>query len=306
MKKMVQVKKIMAVLISAVMFAAAFTGCGKKNEIDPVKTVQAVMDAELKGNFDEYVKLSGEDTADLQERYDEVIDELVSVLTDEYESFAAEDIEQDALKEVAKDMLASAKYEVQEAEKDENGNYTVNVAIYPSDLIEKAIQAAVKTILENPESESGDLIIDAFHTGLEDQTYGEAVICPVRLILDDDDQYEVNQDDLEAIGSKLYTLPEELVVATGKDYGNVYLNWMKEDWENASDEEKTNCCLAVLQKMIGLSDEDMAVADTSDPVLQEGIQMMMIGISDIYDSELNMSVGDFTEYMMSLGMDFTE
>ncbi|WP_251388019.1 hypothetical protein [Mediterraneibacter agrestimuris] len=312
MKKMIRVKRIMAVLTGAVLFAAAFTGCSKKAEIDPVKVMQAVMDAELKGDVDEYVKLSGEEKEDVLEEYDELLDDFAEGLAQEFEAVGAIIADQNELKDLAKKMLASAKYEVRDAEKDEDDNYTVNIAIYPSDLIGATMQTAVKMILENPEggadfgTELGNLIIDAFNEGIEKQTYGEEVVYPVRLIHDEDYQYEPDRGDLEAIGSGLYTIPEELVVASGKDYGNTYLNWLKEDWQTASDDEKMNCCLAMMQKMFGFSDEQMAMIDKADPALQEGTQMMMVGIEEMYDGGLNLSVGDFTEYMMSLGMDFTE
>lgn len=307
-----QVKKVIAVLSSVILVAAGFAGCGKKAEIDPVKVMQAVMDAELKGDVDEYVKLSGEEKEDVLEEYDELLDSFAEGLAQEFESVGAAILDQNELKDLAKKMLASAKYEVRDAEKDEDDNYTVNIAVYPSDLIGTTIQTAVKMTLENPAdsadfgTELGNLIMDAFNEGIENQTYGEAELYPVRLIHDEDYQYEPDRDDLEAIGSALYTIPEELVVASGKDYGNTYLNWMKEDWQAASDGEKANCCMAMMQKMFGFSDEQMAAINTTDPVLQEGVQMMMVGIEEMYDGGLNLSVGDFTEYMMSLGMDFTE
>lgn len=311
MKKSRQVKRVMAVLISVIMIAAAFTGCSKKPEIDPVRVMQAVMDAELKGEVDEYVKLSGEDKEEVLETYDELLDGFASELAQEFESVGAT-MDQAELKDLAKKMLASAKYEVQDAEKDEDDNYKVNIAVYPSDLINTTMQNAMKMILENPESgadfgtELGNLIIDAYNKGIENQTYGEAEVFPVRLTHDEDYQYEPVREDLEAIGEALYTIPEELVVASGKDYGNTYLNWLKEDWQAASDDERMKCCMEMMKKMFGFSDEDIAAVDTSDPVFQEGIQMMMVGIEEIYDSGLNMSVGDFTEYMMSMGMNFAE
>lgn len=312
MKKMKQVKKIAAVLMSVILVAAGFTGCGKKAEIDPVKVMQAVMDAELKGDVDEYVRLSGEEKEEVLEEYDELLDRFAEELAQEFESFGATVSDQDELKDLAGKMLASSKYEVRDAQKDEDDNYTVNIAVYPSDLIGTTLQTAVKMTLENPsdgmdfDTELGDLIMDAFTEGIENQTYGEAELYSVRLIHDEDYQYEADRDDLETIGSALYAIPEELVVASGKDYGNTYLNWMKEDWQAASDDEKANCCMAMMQKMFGFTDEQMATADTTDPALQEGIQMMVAGIEEMYNGGLNLSVGDFTEYMMSLGMDFTE
>lgn len=311
MKKVRKMKRIMVVLMSVFMIAAVFAGCGKKPEIDPVRVIQAVMDAELKGDVDEYVKLSGEEKEDVLAIYDEAVEGLADELATEFEILGAAPAE-DELKELAKKMLASAKYEVQDAEKDEDDNYTVNVAVYPSDLIRTTIQTAFKKMMENPgsianlEAEFGSLMMDAYNEGIENQTYGGAEIYTVRLTHDDDYQYSPNEEDLVALGSALYAFPEELVVGSGKDYGNIYLNWMKEDWQAATDDEKVNCCLEMVRTIFGFTEEEMAMVDKSDPTLQEGVQMMMDGIEEVYDSGLNMSVGDFTEYMMSMGMDFAE
>lgn len=312
MKKAGKVKWITAVMMSVFMIAVVFAGCGKKPEIDPVKAMQAVMDAELKGDVDEYVKLSGAEKEDVLEAYDEVVGGLANELAAEFESLGAV-TDQNELKDLAKKMLASAKYEVQDAEKDENDNYIVNIAVYPSDLINTTVQTVFKKMFENPENisdfvnaEFGSLMMDAYNEGIENQTYGEAEIYTVRLTHDEDYQYVANEDDLEAIGFALYAIPEELVVGSGKDYGNTYLNWMKEEWQAASDEERVNCCLEMVRTIFGFTEEEMAMVDKSDPTLQEGVQMMMSGIEEMYDGGLNMSVGDFTEYMMSMGMNFTE
>lgn len=308
MKRARKVKQIMVVLMSVFMIAAVFAGCGKKPEIDPVRVIQAVMDAELKGDVDEYVELSGEEKEDVLAIYDEAVEGLTNELAAEFEILGVAP-DEDELKELAKKMLASAKYEVQDAEKDEDDNYTVNVAVYPSDLIRTTIQTAFKKMMENPESianleaEFASLMMDAYNEGIENQTYGEAEIYTVRLTHDNDYQYSPNEEDLVALGSALYAIPEELVVGSGKDYGNTYLNWMKEDWQAATDDEKVNCCLEMVRTIFGFTEEEMAMVDKSDPTLQEGIQMMMVGIEEVYDGGLNMSVGDFTEYMMSMGMD---
>lgn len=311
MRKVQLVKKMMAVFASVVLLVGTFTGCARKPQIDPVQVMQAVMDAELKGEVDEYVKLSGEAKEDVLKKYDELLEEFATGIAQELEAVGTT-IDQAELKDLSKRMLASAKYEVQDAKKDEDDNYTVNVAVYPSDLIGKSLESTVALILEkagNGEAidiDPGSLVMEAYNKGLENQTYGEAEIYTVRLTHDEDYRYTPVREDLEAIGSALYTIPEELVIASGKDYGNPYLNWMKEDWEAASMEEKIKCCLAMVQKMFGFSDEEMAMVDTADPALQEGAQMMMEGIQEMYDGGFNLSVGDFTEFMMSMGMDFTQ
>ena len=79
-------------------------------------------------------------------------------------------------------------------------------------------------------------------------------------------------------------------------------NTLKEDWNAASDTEKVNCCMVIVQKVGGLSDDEMSWIDPSDPTIQEAIEQMKTGVQMMYDNGVNMSIGDFTEYMMSMGL----
>ncbi len=304
---MKKTKKAVAICLTMFLFALMFTGCVGKAKIDPVKTVKAIMDAELKGELDEYVKLSGEKKEDVSKEYEKVLDSFAMGLAEELKVMGGSAVNLDEAKELSKKMLASAKYEVQDAEKDDDDNYTVNVAVYPSNLVENAMQSMVKKIIEEPLKDTGEIstiMMESFDEAVANQSYGEAKVLPVHLTHDEDYRYEVAEEDLEALGNELFELPEELTIASGKDYGNVYLNWLKEDWEAASDDEKAKCCLAIIQKIGGFTDADMAYINPSDATVQMGVQQMKEGIQEMYEEGINMSIGDFTEYMMSLGLTF--
>lgn len=298
---MKKLKRIMTLLLSVIMVAAVLGGCGGRPKIDPVKTIQAMMDAALKGEVSEYAKISGESEEDLKAEYEELLNMLSEGMEAELSMFGATDLD---TKPLAEEMIRSVKYEVADATEDKDGNYLVNVLVYPSDFMELALQETIKNAIavENAD-QIGEVVIQAFGTALDQQTFGEPETYQVRILYNEEEKnYEVSDEDMQVIGETFFAIPEELTVATGKDYGNVYLNWLKEDWNAASDEEKTNCCLKILQKAGGFSDEEMSWIDMSEPVIQQSIQQMKDGIQMIYDNGVNMSVGDFTEYMMSMGL----
>lgn len=60
--------------------------------------------------------------------------------------------------------------------------------------------------------------------------------------------------------------------------------------------------MVIVQKVGGLSDDEMSWIDPSDPTIQEAIEQMKTGVQMMYDNGVNMSIGDFTEYMMSMGL----
>jgi hypothetical protein len=294
-------KKIMGMVLSVLMIAAMVIGCGGKPKIDPVKTVQSMMDAALKGEVTEYAKITGESEEDLKEDYEELLDMLSTQIDAELSVFGMTGLDTRAL---AEKMISSVKYDVKDATEDKDGNYTVNVLVYPSDFVELAIQETMKGAMATGSLDQlGEVVMKAYESALSNQTFGEPESFPVRIMYDEESkQYEVEEEDMTAIGARFFALPEELSIASGKDYGNQYLNWLKEDWTAADDAEKANCCMAIMQKVGGFSDEEMSWIDASDPSIQQSIGQMKDGINMIYDNGVNMSIGDFTEYMMSMGL----
>ena len=101
------------------------------------------------------------------------------------------------------------------------------------------------------------------------------------------------------IGQDMDVEMEELLTQmytpSGTVYDNPYLNWTSEEWNAASDEEKTQCCLAMVQEIQGLSDEDIAALDVNDPSIQNGIQQIKDGLDISFSSGMNVSIGDYLE-----------
>lgn len=294
-------KKIMGIVVSVLLIATMLIGCVGRPKIDPVKTIQAMMDATLKGDVAEYAKITGESEEDLKEEYEELLDMLSTQIDAELSALSMTGLDTRGL---AEKMISSVKYEVKDATEDKEGNYTVNVLVYPSDFMELALQETVKGAMATPSQDQlGEVVMNAYENAISNQTFGEPESFPVRIMYDEEaKQYEVNEDDMTAVGNRFFAMPEELSIASGKDYGNQYLNWLKEDWNAASDAEKANCCIAIVQKVGGFSDEEMSWIDISDPAIQESIELMKTGVQTVYDNGVNMSIGDFTEYMMSMGL----
>ena len=71
------------------------------------------------------------------------------------------------------------------------------------------------------------------------------------------------------------------------------MNWTKTEWEAASEEERTQCCLALVQEMQGLTDEEMAMIDLNDETIQQGIQQMKDGLDLSFENGMNVSIGDY-------------
>jgi hypothetical protein len=118
---------LVTLLLTAVMvFAAA---CQEKESPAQGASgyVEAFMDMICKGEFDNYMKYSGETKEQAQKEYDAMTDAMMSTLG---ESGASEDV-QKRFVEIYKKLLAKSKYTVGEAEEQEDGTFKVDVSIEP-------------------------------------------------------------------------------------------------------------------------------------------------------------------------------
>lgn len=293
-------KSRLALALAVMFLIPVLAGCGRK-ELDGVKAVEAYLKAQTKGEFEDYAKLTGTDEKELKEEYEKTLNEMTGIF-EEIEIFNVDF--GDNFREEIKNILATVKYDVVSSKKDEDDNYVVDVDVYPSDifgLMFGKVMDAAKTAEDT--TELGDMMLQAFHDAAEEQSYGDAERCQIHIIYNEDaKQYEISQEDTEELAMHFFDLEgamENIMGPSGTVYDNPYFNWTVTEWNAAPEEEKTQCCLAIIQDAWGLSDEDMAVIDINDPQIQEAIQQMKDGIDISYSGGAQMSIGDYVELMKS-------
>ncbi len=296
---MKKTKRILAAVLTIVLFASMLSGCGKK-ELDAAKAVDAYLRAGTKGEFDDYAEMVGEDKEELKKEYDERLDKATAMF-DEIKSLGV-DLGDDFIGEV-KNLLASVKYEVVGAQKEGDG-YLVDVDVSPSDAMNLFIKNVLQAAKDANDLDAiGDALVQALRDAIAQQSYGEAKRYQVHLDYNKDEKmYEINESDIADLSADFFDLDvdiEELLsqmyTPSGTVYDNPYLNWTMEDWNAASEDEKTQCCLAMVQEMQGLSDEDMAALDVNDASVQAAIQQIKDGVDLSYKSGMDISIGDYVE-----------
>ncbi len=299
--------RVCAVLCAVILMLTVGTaGCSKKAEIDPEQVTDAVMKLALQGDVEDYVALSGEDAAEVEKEYNEMLKEF----SEEFVELGFSSEFSENYVEMAKKMLASGKYEILDSLKDEEDNYTVDIAVYPSDLftltmdkvIEKALASSGTVDMDSTWEFAETAFLEAVDEAVEEQTYGEAQTFQFHLIHDEEYVYSYDPEEITQITQIMFAVPDTLMQGSGTDYGNDYLNWTSADWNAASEEEKTMCCLAIVQKISGFTDEQIAMIDPADPEIQEGIDQMKSGLDMVFSSGFNLSVGDYTTFLMDAGM----
>ncbi len=290
-------KRSLALVLAVVLLMPVLAGCGRR-ELDGVKAVEAYLKAQTKGEFGDYAELTGTDEQELKDAYEESLDDVMSIF-EEVDLFKVDF--GDNVKEEVKKILGSVKYEVISSEKDGDDDYVVDVDVYPSDVFGLAFGKLIEASrTAGGDTEMvGDLMIQAFSDAVAEQSYGEAVRCQIHINYDEaSKQYSINETDAQDLAENFFDLEgalENLFAPSGTVYDNPYFNWTVTEWNGASEEEKAQCCLAILQTLQGLSDEDIAGLDLNDPNVQTAIEQMKDAVDLTYSGGTQISIGDYVE-----------
>ena len=281
-----QLKTILCLMLAVMMFS----GCINKPSVDPEAAVSFFLKAALNGEFEEYAELIGEEENDIRKIYNDNIRlvqkelRVTKLLGMEPEAGFEDEIKQ---------LLGSAKYEVKESKEDEEHNYIVSVDIFPSNAKTIYYNKIYEMILGGDTRSIDEIAKEALNTAITEQQYAEKVEVQVRVQKDEDKMYQLNPEDLQHLIEGLIPYPELLFYPSGTDYGNAYYNWSMTEWQAASDEEKTNCAVTIIQKVNGFSDSQMKYLDRNNASIQESIAQIIAGINQCYESKMNIKVGDY-------------
>ena len=252
----------------------------------------------MTGDVEDYSKLNGESQEDLEKQYEEILDSFKENMSGG--SVFVEDSAEQYVNS-SKKMLSSTKYEVGQAKKDEDGNYHVEVKVYPSDVLNVFMAKCVESLTSTGlDAESGSVMAEAMDKAVDEQSFGEAVSYQMRVNKGTDGQYALDMNDVQPV---VYGMFEEMndIFDSSKVYENPYFNWKKADWEGTSEEERTQCCLAMLQYMLELTDEEMEIVNQNIEEIQDEIGNMKEGIDLGYSRNVDFSIGSYLEVIMSMG-----
>ncbi len=214
-------KKIMAVLMAALMFAGISTGCGKK--FDAKAYMQEYLNASYKQQFTEFCKLSEQTEDEAKKVYEENIDKVTEEMMNvEGQEFSDELVEK--YQNLVQTMFSSAKYNVVSAEEDKDGNFVAKVEVEPllvlDDFEEKVTEASEEYLTDLTEKllageEQPDeatiyedimtIVYDILNEKLSAPEYGEKETVEVQ-ISKKDNVYTPEMEDLENLDKVVFNM----------------------------------------------------------------------------------------------------
>lgn len=210
--------KYLSVLMALGLLSAAAAGCGEKKEsFDAAAYTQAYLDARIKGNTEEYAKLSGESPEDLAALFDEKVQSLVTLSIGENSNEPGSQLLPPQLSQdyaaMWKDVLQHTKYKAVEAKKD-GDSYAVtieteymNLNTPVNDLLTEKL---TEYYAESPDAQTNasetylQLMLESYQEVLQEPAYEEPAKTTVTLSQDDKKVWTVSDEDLQTVQDGLF------------------------------------------------------------------------------------------------------
>ena len=152
-------KRLAAVLAGAVILSA--TACSGAEDFDATGYVQGVLDAQYQGEFAAHAEDVGESEEDVRNEIESSNLETAQTALAQSGMTATEEEIQEYV-DLIEEGYKKIEYEVQEAVKDDNDNYTVDVVVTPVgilDSLEEIFTAKLQEAVNNGVDESGYMAV---------------------------------------------------------------------------------------------------------------------------------------------------
>ncbi len=204
---------ILFLLFLAVSFA--LTGCGQN--FDASRYVQACLDANTHGEFNDYAEITKISVEDARKQYDNLLDQEIAA----FDEYNLSNEKKEKFRTLFEKMYKSFKYEVGEATKKKDGSYSVPVTTYKMlafqnlaedmttfimDYYQDAI-AAGKSPSENEAFEvATDFMYDYITKNIDNPEYEEAVTTTVTVAKTDNNSniYTLTNDELNNLLNTMF------------------------------------------------------------------------------------------------------
>lgn len=202
----------------------SLTGCGQKKKTAYQNYVKNLLDVNYKGDYANYVKENKGNETDALAMYQECLSNLSNQLITHYNLNTNQSVDvNETFSDVAASIYQAAKYDVSESYK-ENGDYYVDVTIYPLDILNQSydeilsyIEAFNKDVADGVYNDvTKEVYNEKFASGIasilsanaENPEYKDAVVVKA-LITDDGEYYSISADSLKEIDKAIIATENE-------------------------------------------------------------------------------------------------
>ena len=209
-------------IVALVVALIAAIGAGYyvyMNRFNASEYVKAVLDVSYKNKTEEYIALT--DTP--KKEAEQIFEKNLDVTMEEFDSLNLPDELSAKYRELFGNIAGKVSYTVGQAQKDKEGNYTVEVMVKPITLFEDTYATFQQKAKEYAEQVSNDVmagaempsdeqmqndvyqiyydvLMEEWNQGLQ---YGEAVNVTLHVVKAEDGEYKIKDEDMKALDAAL-------------------------------------------------------------------------------------------------------
>ena len=173
--------------IMIAMCAVILSACSKQPDFDSKSYVQSSLDAYYHGDYKDYANLLEISEKDAKKEIEEDFNESIQQQFASSDNITDEEIA--AYTEKMAEVKKLAKYKVQDEKKDEDGNYTVNVKIEPSDVFQTLQQSSAEVskgkiaqgMKETDPGVFASVLTESVQKSIDKNSYGTPVTVTVKV-----------------------------------------------------------------------------------------------------------------------------
>lgn len=199
-------KKLVAVALAGVM-VLSMAACGAAEDFDATGYVQGVLDAQYHGEYAAHAEDVGESEEDIKNEIEtsnlEIAQDAIA-----QSGITATDEEIQEYVDLIEEGYKKIEYEVKEAVKDDNDNFTVDVVVTPMgllDSLEEIFTAKLQEAVNNGVDESGYMAVfnESVKESIEQAQTMEPQTVTLNVTYTEDEDgnhvYAVNESDLNTL-----------------------------------------------------------------------------------------------------------
>lgn len=208
-------------LLAVGILCMTVAGCSeKKDDFDAAGYAQALLDAHIKGDTDEYTRLSEESGEDLKALFDENLQALVTLSVGENANAPGSEVISPQLYQDYSDMwkqvLESTKYKAIESKK-EGDAYSITVETQMMELNTPVNDLLTDKLTEYySENQTGqedgsttetylNLMLECYQEVLKDLTYADPEKTTITLSPDEEKKWVISEEDIQTVKDKVFT-----------------------------------------------------------------------------------------------------
>lgn len=203
-------KESVLAIAAGIILCTGMSACSKQEDLDVELYVQSSLDAVYHEEYVDYASMLDISEEDARKQIEEDFDESIRQQFDKSDGISEDGIT--AYKEKMSEIRKLAKYEVQESEKEEDGDYKVGVKIEPSDVFQTLEDSSLEVsnekirqgLKEDDKEVFASVLTESMQRSIERNSYGDPVVVEIIVGKDQSGIYRITDAEMGKLDEAMF------------------------------------------------------------------------------------------------------